>query len=76
MESVFQISSIKTLLEQGLNCWLQYALAQPIYLDLQIMAVLSFQSLGITKIIEGIRGLSTKLEFLQNPLKDLLVQNI
>jgi hypothetical protein len=75
MESVFQISSLKSLAEQGLNCWLQYALAQPIYLDLQILIVLTFQSLGLTKIIEGVRVLTTRFEVLQNPLNDLLIQN-
>ncbi len=50
MKSIIEIFNTKSILQDSVNCWLQYALAQPINIDLRILAVFILQYVGVVHV--------------------------
>ena len=75
MESIAPISSIKSLFEQLVNCWLQYVLAQPIRIDLPVAIVLTLQLMSAPKILVWLREIHAVIQnMLRPPFNQLILE--
>ena len=50
MKPIVELFNTKSILQDSVNCWLQYVLAQPIDIDLRILALFILQYVGIVHL--------------------------
>lgn len=48
---LFEIINTKSIVQDIINCWLQYVLAQPIEIDIRILSIFMLQYIGFTQLV-------------------------
>jgi hypothetical protein len=59
MKTLIQHLKKKSIAQEAVNCWLRFALSQPIDIDIQILLIFTLQYFGLSRI-------SVVLEYLHN----------
>ena len=56
IREIIHIVSSKSVLQEGVNCWLSYTMSQPVNFDLSIISFFMIQYLGITHLTDLMRN--------------------
>lgn len=58
IKAIFHTIDIKSLAEELINCWLTYAMSQPVTFDLPVIAIFLLEYFGIKTVWDYLRSKS------------------